>query len=148
MHTKEMVLTKLATIVDTRKFPLLPNYDHCFRGSINSNTFSITRHIPGTRNRGRPVISGVLVEQSDGTEIELSFELDEHDWGFTAIAIGIFIMGFILLVHGMLTTGNDAIELLLVSLLGVISIIYFTNLSFYNEVNEARKILVKLFLSP
>lgn len=93
--SEQEVFTRLSGFVEPKKFGFGRNYTKDYEGSVNNNSFEISRVIQ-YRNSFLPQISGIIQKNNYGTEIEVTMKLHVFVLVFLlfwcSIAVGIFIM--------------------------------------------------------
>ena len=73
--SEQEVLTRLSGFVEPKKFGLGRNYIKEYEGSIDNNSFEISRVIQ-YRNSFLPDINGIIQKNNNGTEIQVIMRLN------------------------------------------------------------------------
>ncbi|TZF95173.1 hypothetical protein FW781_14865 [Chryseobacterium panacisoli] len=72
--SEQEVLTRLSGFVEPKKIGLGKNYIKEYEGSVNNNSFEISKVIQ-YRNSFLPQISGRIQKENDGTQIQVTMSL-------------------------------------------------------------------------
>ncbi|UWX62508.1 hypothetical protein N0B40_09485 [Chryseobacterium oranimense] len=138
--SEQEVLTRLSDFVEPKKFGLGRNPIKGYEGSVNSNSFEISRVIQ-YRNSFLPKINGIIQKNNYETEIQVTMKLDLFVLIFLIFWCSITASVFIMIS---LTEKKISIEFFM-PLLMLVFVYIMTMLCFKFESKKSKEFLKKSF---
>ncbi|MGX5686200.1 hypothetical protein ACWKWW_16760 [Chryseobacterium cucumeris] len=141
--SEQEVLTRLSGFVEPKKFGLGKNYIKEYEGSVDNNSFEISRVIQ-YRNSFLPQINGKIQNGNNGTQIQVTMSLNAFVFFFLIVWCSFALIFFIGVSIKTIREKEISVELFLP--LGVFLFVYaLTMVGFKSESKQAKEYLRRSF---
>ncbi|WP_330745640.1 hypothetical protein [Chryseobacterium sp. CP-77] len=141
--SEKEVLTRLSGFVEPKKFGLGKNYIKDYEGSVDNNSFEISRVIQ-YRNSFLPQINGKIQNGNNGTQIQVTMSLNAFVFFFLIVWCSFALIFFIGVSIKAIREKEIAVELFLP--LGMLLFVYaLTMVGFKSESKQAKEYLRRSF---
>jgi hypothetical protein len=141
--SEKEVLTRLSGFVEPKKFGLGKNYIKEYEGTVNNNSFEISRVIQ-YRNSFLPQINGRIQNENNGTQIQVTMSLHAFVFFFLIVWWSFALIFFIGVSLRAIREKEISVELFLP--LGMLLFVYaLTMIGFKSESKQAKEYLRRSF---
>lgn len=141
--SEKEVLTRLSGFVEPKKFGLEKNYIKDYEGSVDNNSFEISRVIQ-YRNSFLPQINGKIQNENNGTQIQVTMSLNAFVFFFLIVWCSFALIFFIGVSIKTIREKEISVELFLP--LGMFLFVYtLTMVGFKSESKQAKDYLRRSF---
>ncbi|MGG1923479.1 hypothetical protein AB1278_16810 [Chryseobacterium sp. NRRL B-14798] len=141
--SEKEVLTRLSGFVEPKKFGLGKNYIKEYEGSVDNNSFEISRVIQ-YRNSFLPQINGKIQNENNGTQIQVTMSLNAFVFFFLIVWCSFALIFFIGVSIKAIREKEISVELFLP--LGMLLFVYaLTMAGFKSESKQAKEYLRRSF---
>ncbi|QBA21182.1 hypothetical protein EU348_08270 [Chryseobacterium indologenes] len=141
--SEQEVLTRLSGFVEPKKFGLGKNYIKEYEGSVDNNSFEISRVIQ-YRNSFLPQINGKIQNGNNETQIQVTMSLNAFVFFFLIVWCSFALIFFIGVSIKAIREKEIAVELFLP--LGMLLFVYaLTMVGFKSESKQAKEYLRRSF---
>ncbi|MCC3217516.1 hypothetical protein LIV57_19830 [Chryseobacterium sp. X308] len=141
--SEKEVLTRLSGFVEPKKFGLGKNYIKDYEGSVDNNSFEISRVIQ-YRNSFLPQINGKIQNENNGTQIQVTMSLNAFVFFFLIVWCSFALIFFIGVSIKTIREKEISLELFLP--LSMLLFVYaLTMVGFKSESKQAKDYLRRSF---
>ncbi|WP_114821193.1 hypothetical protein [Chryseobacterium sp. KLBC 52] len=141
--SEKEVLTRLSGFVEPKKFGLGKNYIKEYEGTVNNNSFEISRVIK-YRNSFLPQINGKIQNENNGTQIQVTMSLHAFVFFFLIVWCSFALIFFIGVSIKTIKEKEISIDLFLP--MGMLLFVYaLTMVGFKSESKQAKEYLRRSF---